>query len=172
MRMLYGHGYAQIGIDESSYSEFANSIGYIDFVEEYNEYTTISGYFKRASKGYRAEIEVEIYNVCADDWISVRTLFENISYTKQAGLPMWIRPRYDADGYSDSLEFVVELVSNITLEDIAKTPVGQKITLVFRAVERSFALPTNTNDVTLVNWTDQNGTTYNDQSANVYQITA
>ena len=171
MRMIYGHGVAQIGIDDANYTEFPHSVGFISFKEEYDEYTSLSGVFTRKSKGYRAEIEIEIYNVLDTDWQNVVSLYNSISYTKQNGLPVWVRPRYDSESLDSGLEYECELVSDVDLMDLAKTPIGQKMTLVFRSKTRSFTLPTNTNNMDLVNWQNQNGTNYVDQSANVYQIT-
>ena len=172
MRMIYGHGYAQIGLDSDTYTEFPYSIGYINYREEFDEYTSLSGVYTRKSKGYRAEIEIEIFNVLDNDWLAMRTLFEDISYTKANGLPIWVRPRFESGAIDTGLVFETELVSDINLEDLAKTASGQRITLVFRAKERTFTIPTNVNNVGLVNWQDENGNNYTNESAVIYTITA
>ena len=86
MRTVWGFGSFRIGTDSSNYAEFTTRMGRIRFVEEFNEYTTLSGSFRRISKGWRPEIDVKIYNLLTDDWQDVVEMFDHINQTKPLNL--------------------------------------------------------------------------------------
>lgn len=170
MRTVWGFGVFQVGTDSTNFASFPNTQGQIRFIEEFNEYTTISGSYRRISKGWRPEISVNIYNVCADDWQDVVEMFDHINQTKALNLPLWVQPRYDTDADADVLAYNCELISDVALEDIASTEVGQSISLQFRGRERITSLPTNTSNPQTDEWVDELGNQYVDESANTYQL--
>jgi len=170
MRTVWGFGSFRIGTDSSNYAEFTTRMGRIRFVEEFNEYTTLSGSFRRISKGWRPEIEVKLYNLLTDDWQDVVEMFDHINQTKPLNLPLWVQPRYDSDSGAEVLAYDCELVSDVSMQDIAETEVGQFIELVFRGRERVASLPTNLSDPQTDNWVDEALNQFVDESANTYQL--
>lgn len=170
MRTVWGFGIFRIGTDSSNYATFSTRQGKITFVEEFNEYTTLSGSFRRISKGWRPMIEVRLYNTCATDWQNIVELFDHINQVKPGDLPLWVQPRYDSDLGAEVLAYDCELVSDIGLVDIAEVEAGQYIDLVFRGRERVTSIPTNASDPTLDQWTDEDNDQYVDESGNTYQL--
>ena len=170
MRTVWGFGSFRIGTDSSNYAEFTTRMGRIRFVEEFNEYTTLSGSFRRISKGWRPEIDVKIYNLLTDDWQDVVEMFDHINQTKPLNLPLWVQPRYDSDSDADVLAYDCELVSDVSMQDIAETEVGQFIELVFRGRERVSSLPTNLSNTQTNDMVDQLGNKYVDESGNQYTL--
>jgi len=170
MRTVWGFGVFQIGTDSTNYATFANTQGQIRFIEEFNEYTTISGSFRRISKGWRPEISVNILNVCDTDWQNLVEMLDHINQTKATNLPLWVQPRYDTDSDAETLAYNCELVSDVALEDIASTEVGQSISLQFRGRERVTSLPTNTSNSTTDDLVDESANKYVDESGNQYTL--
>jgi len=68
------------------------------------------------------------------------------------------------------LAYDCELVSDVSMQDIAETEVGQFIELVFRGRERISSLPTNLSDPQTDNWVDEALNQFVDESANTYQL--
>ena len=169
MRTVWGFGLFRIGFDAGEYIDFTNSMGKLVYVEEFNEYTSLSGTFKRVSKGWRPRISVDIYNVCDTDHTNLRRLLEYINTIKSRGGTFWIVPRYDSS-YDNTEQILIyaELVSDINLEDIANTQVGQRITLEFLGRDRVTSLPTVESSAVENNWIDNGVDNYVDESGILY----
>ncbi len=102
--------------------------------------------------GYRARITLDVYNTCAndiDEFIKLVAIFN----AANSGQTLTVYPYYDST--KDNLGYVVRSNSTFYPEQIARTQVGQKISLAFESVDVVTSLPSLTSSQTTRYWLTQ-----------------
>lgn len=102
--------------------------------------------------GYRAIINIDAYNTCANDDAQFLKLVA-IFNAYNSGQPLTVYPYYDST--RDNLGYICQSNSTFYPEQIARTQVGQKISLSFESVDLVTSIPSLTSSQTTRYWLTQ-----------------
>lgn len=139
MYPIYSYGSPRFALANLSVSFPAhNSAGIISFlpVEEHHE--TLSGKTITIFKGYRAEIQLKLFNLKPQDYQLHLTLINIINQSRKAAKPILLQPRFSSGA---TLSLYVTPQDEIRYEDITNLNAGQSINLKFFTPDLLSALP-------------------------------
>jgi len=120
--------------------------GTVRFMPESNVKYSITGKQLVAFKGWRPEITVRLTNISETEAREIAKLMAMFNTAR--GNPVTVKPRYDAYA-ATNISYPCHCLSDVALEDIADSPVGQNLQLVFRADARFTSLPSNITDTSV-----------------------
>jgi len=157
----YFNGYA-------SDNSIAN--GVITYVPVTVTKTNVENKIIRKFKGYRTEVNIDIINILAGDTLSLSNLFYRYQYYLDNDINIGIRVNCDssATGVGGIMIEDVLLDSSISMKDIHKVEIGQRLSLKFIKEDLISTIPTTSRDRTdsQYNIVDENDDAILDESSN------
>jgi len=148
----------------SGVANFPTGTGTITIMQEAADRTARDGTYRHRVLGYRAKINVKLWNSAADgsDADNIALLLDSLGALSGVAT---ISPRYDA-ATASTLSFTCICTSDYSMIDVANVPVGQYIELTFVEITRQTSIPTLLSDPATVYVLDESGNSVVDESGN------
>jgi len=156
-------GWGGVKFEYNDTIEFAHGEGRITFQQDQNTYKSKSGNMIKRLNGYRALINVKIWNDTDTDAAGLKSLFSILNDAGSNAITIY--PRFDSVSGS-TLSYEVYCNSDISMIDIAQVPVGQYIELEFIGSELLSEIPTLSSNPSTYYVIDNSGNTVVDASGN------
>ena len=133
---IFGFGKVKIQDVYGNSVTFDNGYGTVSYTPQYRKFEADNGYITRELKGYRVNINIELWNIDSTDAANMALLIPILN----SNYPLIIMPRLNPDHVYLELTDC-DLTSPFEPKDLAKFEVGQSLNLSFEKRDLASSIP-------------------------------